>query len=142
MTDLLREGGRFTLEYAPKYASITFLMEYARFPYLKWRTFGWSPNRLLKEQGADGSYSDILSDLEGVRAVELRTNGKGMARPHRLTSESLSVLQGSGTACFGSRPVTPLANQSRLSNPTHVVKRHFAQAWPSFGHCKTKARER
>jgi hypothetical protein len=33
--------------------------------------------RLLKEQKADGSYSDVLSDLEGVRAVEVRANGKG-----------------------------------------------------------------
>ena len=32
--------------------------------------------RLLKEQGADDSYSDVLSDLEGVRAVELKSNGK------------------------------------------------------------------
>ena len=32
--------------------------------------------RLLKEQVANGSYSDILNDLEGVRAVELRSNGK------------------------------------------------------------------
>ena len=32
--------------------------------------------RLLKEQGADASYRGILSDLEQVRAVELRGNGK------------------------------------------------------------------
>jgi transposase len=32
--------------------------------------------RLLKEQGANGSYRDILNDLEGVRAVELKSNGK------------------------------------------------------------------
>jgi len=32
--------------------------------------------RLLKEQGAKGSYRDILNDLEGVRAVELKSNGK------------------------------------------------------------------
>ena len=35
--------------------------------------------RLLKKQGddADSSYSDVLSDLEGVRAMEVRANGKG-----------------------------------------------------------------
>ena len=33
--------------------------------------------RLLKEQRADGNYSDVISDLEGVRAVEVRANGKG-----------------------------------------------------------------
>jgi hypothetical protein len=32
--------------------------------------------RLLKKQGAEGSYSDILHDLEGVRAVELKSDGK------------------------------------------------------------------
>ena len=32
--------------------------------------------RLLKEQGADGSYRDVLSDLEGVQAVQLKANGK------------------------------------------------------------------
>jgi transposase len=37
---------------------------------------GAALQRLLKEQRADGSYSDVLSDLEGVRAVELRANGK------------------------------------------------------------------
>jgi len=36
-----------------------------------------SLQRLLKEQKADGSYSDILSDLAGVRAMEVRANGKG-----------------------------------------------------------------
>ncbi len=32
--------------------------------------------RLLKEQRADGSYGDVLTDLEGVRAVEMKANGK------------------------------------------------------------------
>jgi len=32
--------------------------------------------RLLKGQGANGSYRDILNDLEGVRAVELKNGGK------------------------------------------------------------------
>jgi len=32
--------------------------------------------RLLKEQGANGSYRDILNDLEGVRAVELKNGGQ------------------------------------------------------------------
>lgn len=32
--------------------------------------------RLLKEQGAEGSYRSVLSDLEGIRVVQLKANGK------------------------------------------------------------------
>ena len=32
--------------------------------------------RLLREQLANGSYREVLSDLEEVRAVELKANGK------------------------------------------------------------------
>jgi len=52
--------------------------------------------RLLKEQGADDSYTDILSDLEGVRAVELKSNGKSWLVRSELPPRAFQAFKAVG----------------------------------------------
>jgi len=52
--------------------------------------------RLLKEQKANGSYSDILNDLEGVRAMEVRANGKGWLVRSDLPAKAFQAFQAVG----------------------------------------------
>jgi transposase len=52
--------------------------------------------RLLKEQVADGSYSNVLSDLEGVRVVELRSNGRRWLVRTELPARAFEAFQAVG----------------------------------------------
>ena len=52
--------------------------------------------KLLKEHGADGSYRDILRDLEGVKAVQLKANGNNWLVRTELPGNAFSAFKAVG----------------------------------------------
>ena len=52
--------------------------------------------RSLREQGASGSYREVLSDLEEVRAVELKANGKSWLVRTELPEKAFQAFKAVG----------------------------------------------
>ena len=52
--------------------------------------------RLLKEQATDSGYRDILSDLEEVRAVQLKANGKSWLIHNELPRAASQLFKAVG----------------------------------------------
>ncbi len=52
--------------------------------------------RMLMEQGANGSYQDVLSDLNQVRAVQLKANGKSWLVRTELPAKAFQAFKAVG----------------------------------------------
>jgi hypothetical protein len=52
--------------------------------------------RLLKEQGTSDSYREVISDLEGVRAVELKANGRSWLVRTELPEKAFQAFKAVG----------------------------------------------
>ena len=52
--------------------------------------------RLLKEHEGNGSYRDVLADLEAVRAVQLKANGKSWLVRTELPARAFAAFKAVG----------------------------------------------